>query len=222
MTGRGPIGIALFLLAAGCGAEETQPAQAEKPGRYHDLVAWLRDAPLDQRMAVYLPLARGLDYAEKSPVGEPHLGELVDELSRGRDFASLTALEEGLRDPDRRRVFFEIMARREEDPQVRELLGRWARAHPGEVVLAIYRPGGVAFLFERLEDPAVHAVVRARCSFQLARTGDANLVPRMRALADDPTPVPLRSVRAGSGVPTLGEVVRTHIALLERNAAAGR
>ena len=45
-----------------------------------------------------------------------------------------------------------------------------------------------------------------------------NVETRLRKLEDDPTRVSLRSMRAGSGVPTLGEIVRECIAELERGS----
>lgn len=217
MAGARAVVLGLFALLPACADDgETAPAAAEKPGRFHDLVAKNRDAPLDRRVAVYLPLAETLSTAGKWPATEAHLSELVRELLLVRDLAVLDALANGLGGEDQRVVLFETVSREDDDPEVRELLGKWARKSPEEVVLAIYRPGGIDFLFDLLGNPEVKPQTRARCAFELARTGDRSLIPRLREHADDPTRVSLGSLRAGSGVPTLGEIVRKCIGTLEK------
>jgi len=199
------------LLLAGCGSEP-----AGEPGRFAGVVEDHRREPVEARVAFYLPLAESLDYAEKWPEGTAHLSELVNELLRVRDFAALDGLETGLESVDRRRMIIETVWRHDGDPDVRRMLGRWAEADPEEIALARYRPGGVDFLFERLEDRTASPQDRARCARELYVTGDRSLIPRLRAVADDPTPVPTRGLRAGSGVPTLGEIVQRYIEMFEK------
>jgi len=210
---------ALLLSALPCcgdreGGGEVPKGVAE--GRFHALVERHRQAPVEERVSVDLPLAGTLSAAAKWGPDEPHRSELVAELLLARDLAVLDAMERGIEDEARRQVLFESVARGDGDPDVRELLGKWAQRDPDEIRLAIYRPGGVEFLFGVLEDATAAPVRRARCAAELCRTRDRSLVARLRGLENDPTPVPMRSLRAGGGVPTLGEIVRRSLEALER------
>jgi len=178
------------------------------------LVACSGDA-LETRLAALRPRVAAAATAEKAAGDEETLWGVVGELVRAGDYEAIEALERECRDPERRRVFRLAVARAGRGAEARRLLERWAAADPDAVELAAYREDGLDYLLARLEDPAEPARVRAECVQALARAGDRSVLPRLRALADDPTPVPMRSLRAGSGLPTLGSIVRRCIAELE-------
>jgi len=178
------------------------------------LVACSGDA-LESRLAALRPRVAASTTAEKAAGDEETLWGVVGELVHAGDYEAIDALERECRDPARRRVFRLTVARAGTGAEARRLLERWAAGDPDAIELAAYRDGGLAYLLARLEDPAEPARVRADCAQALARAGDRSVLPRLRALADDPTPVPMRSLRAGSGLPTLGSVVRRCIAELE-------
>ena len=89
------------------------------------------------------------------------------------------------------------------------------RRNPESIQLARFRPGGVEFLLTTVEDESRGVRDRAACLFALRQAGDASVIPRLEKLADDSSPVRTRSMRAGSGTPTLGESVQKTIEYLQ-------
>ena len=116
----------------------------------------------------------------------------------------------------RKRALWVAVSRSGRNAEGRKLLARWAEARPEEIVLAAYRPGGIEFPLERLEDASLDPRERATCARELSYAADVSVIPRMSVLMDDRTPVGGRSVRAGGPLPTLGGVVKRCIENLER------
>jgi hypothetical protein len=210
--------LALLFLPA-CDPGRDVPERDLRP--YQALVEEQRGAPLEDRVAAYLPLARSLSTAGKTRTPEEALSTLVGEIVRAGDFAVLEALERACDDMDRKRVFWTTVSRSGRGAEGRALLARWAEARPTEIALAGYRPGGIGFLFKRLEDATRDARERASCAVELSFAADVSAVPRLSRLANDPTPVSGRSVRAGGPPPTLGKIVQSCIKRLERLETSG-
>ena len=173
---------------------------------------------LEERLRLYRPRVEAATTAGKAPADVERLASIVAELVRAGDLELVEALERECDDDERHQVFWSTLARTGRTPQARRLLERWAAREPDSIELAAYRPGGLDYLLTRLEDPAETPQARAHCAWALAQAGDVSALPRLRALVDDPTPVPLRSLRAGSGVPTLGSIVARCIPVLEKRA----
>jgi nucleotide-binding universal stress UspA family protein len=178
------------------------------------LVACAGD-PLEERMAAWRPRVEAATIETKHAGERESLSAIVWELAQAGDFELIEALERECADAARRPVYWATVARAKPGPEAQGLLQRWAQREPDVIVLAAYRPGGLEFLLSTLEDPAQAPQERAQCAWALARAGDRSALPRLRALVDDPTPVPMRSLRAGAGVPTLGNIVRDCVADLE-------
>ena len=211
----------ILLLAVALGAACSNAKSARQPhpdgGPYKDLVHDNRDKTLDERMKVYLPLARTLRSGGKTPSQEEgFLAALARDLVLAEDFAVLEALEWQIVDRDRKWHLWMEVSARDETPGAGGLLKQWAQAHPEEIRLARYRPDGIEFLLAKLEDETLNPTLRAHSAWELVRAGDTSVIPRMRKLAQDETHVSLRSLRAGSGTPTLGEIVQRCIRELQR------
>lgn len=208
------------LIALGCDSSQEEardPADRElRP--YQAVVEEQRGAPLADRVAAYLPLVRSLSTASKTRTEEEALRTLVWEIVRAGDFAAIEALERECNERGRKYWFWTTVSRHGQSAEGKALLARWAAARPEEILLAGYRPGGIDYLLERLEDTTLDPGERARCARELSFAADASVIPRMAALVDDETPVSGRSVRAGGPLPTLGEIVKACIERLERRA----
>jgi hypothetical protein len=183
---------------------------------YQALVEEQRGAPLADRVAAYLPLTQSLSTAGKTRTAEEALSTLLREIVLAGDFAVLEALERECSERGRKQVFWTTVSRSAPSAEGRKLLARWAEARPEEILLAGYRPGGIEFLLEKLEDATLDPRERADCARELSYAADASVIPRMIVLVDDRTPVSGRSVRAGGPLPTLGGIVRSCIERLER------
>jgi len=193
---------ALALVAVACVRCDSSPEDARDPvdrelRPYQALVEEQRGAPLADRMAAYLPLAKSLSTAGKTGTAEEALSTLATEIVLAGDYAALEALERECSEWGRKRVFWVAVSRSARNAEGRQLLARWAEARPEEILLAGYRPGGIEFLLERLEDATLDPRERARCARELSYAADACVIPRMTVLVDDRTPVRGRSVRAG-------------------------
>jgi len=210
----------LAVLCVRCDSAREEPREpADRDLRpYQALVEEQRGAPLADRVAAYLPLARSLNTAAKTRTEEEALSTLAREIARAGDFAVIEALERECSEWGRKYWFWIAVSRSDRDPEARRLLERWAKARPEEILLARYRPGGIEFLLRKLEDTAADPRRRADCARELSYTADVSVIPRMARLLDDPTPVSGRSLRAGSPLPTLGSIVKRCIELLERRA----
>ena len=208
----------LILVGIRCdSSQEDAGDSADRELRpYQALVEEQRGAPLKDRVAAYLPLARSLSTAGKTRTAEEALSTLAREIVRAGDFVALEALERECRSMDRKQVFWVAVARSGRSAEGRGLLERWAATRPDEIVLAGYRPGGIEFLLERLEDATLDPRERATCARELSYAADVSVIPRMSSLLDDRTPVRGRSVRAGGPLPTLGSIVKRCIENLKR------
>jgi hypothetical protein len=207
-----------ILILLGC--DSSQEGSRDSAGRelrpYQALVEEQRGAPLEDRVAVYLPLARTLSTAGKTRTAEEALSTLAREIVLAGDFAAVEALERECSSWGRKRAFWVAVSRSGRNAEGRKLLARWAEARPEEILLAAYRPGGIEFLLEKLEDATLDPRERARCARELSYAADVSVIPRMSVLVDDRTPVSGRSVRAGGPLPTLGDIVKRCIEGLER------
>lgn len=179
------------------------------------LLACCAEDRIEARVERVRPRVERATTAAKTGPGEETLASVVAEFARAGDIEVVAALERECRDPERRSVYWSTLARVGATPEAVRLLETWAAREPDSIELAPFRPGGVEDLLAWLEDAARPPQARARCAWALAHAGDRSALPRLRALADDPTPVPIRSLRAGSGVPTLGDIVRDCIRMLE-------
>jgi len=159
----------------------------------------------------YVALARLYDRPEGFK-GPTEIGDLAETLCSWKKWDVLRAVERVTR--HRRAVLVEAVIRHDDDPGARELLAAWAQAHPEEIVLAPYRPGGAAYLVSVLEDVSAHPSRRARAALTLARLKDEAFVAVLERYTEDPTPVPQRSARAGDGPVTLGDLAKLALARL--------
>ena len=209
------VGALLLVAMAACHPEQGAATPHPDGGPYKDLVAEHRNQPLDERLAVFRPMAKELSLDCMPRSKRSYLDAFARDLVLARDLEVLDALERDLDDPDRKRAFWSALSSIEEEPEARTLLQEWAQSNPGAIILARFRPGGLEFLLEQLEDATLRPLARAWCANELARGGDASVIPRLRKWVDDETPVRSRSMRAGSGVPTLGQSVQRTIDRLE-------
>ena len=208
--------IAFLALLAACSDPVVRRPHPDG-GPYKDLVHEYCDKRFDERVKIYLSLAHSLQMGHKTEAHEDgYLAALARDLALAEDFAVLEALERQLPDRSRKYRLWMAVSARDGTPAARKLLGQWANANPNEIRLARSRPGGIEFLLAKLEGDTVKAVSRAHCAHELARAGDRSVIPRMRKLKNDATTVRLRSLRAGSGAPTLGEIVQECIRKLEQ------
>jgi len=207
---------ALAVLAAACLHCDSSRENGRELRPYQALVREQRGAPLADRVAAYLPLAKSLSTAGKTRTAEEALSTLLGEIARAGDFAVLEALEHECHEWGRKQVFWVAVSRSAPSAEGRKLLARWAEARPEEILLAGYRPGGIEFLLGKLEDATLDPHERATCARELSYAADASVIPRMTVLVDDRTPVSGRSVRAGGPLPTLGDIVKSCIERLER------
>jgi hypothetical protein len=215
--------VALAVLAVACTRCDSDREEGREPTDrelrvYQALVEEQRGRPLEDRVAAYLPLIRSLNTAGKTRTEEEALSTLVREIVREGDFAAIEALERECSELGRKHWFWVTVSRQGRSAEGNELLARWAEARPEEILLAGYRPGGIEFLLEKLEDATLDPRERARCARELSFAGDVSVIPRMTRLVDDPTPVSGRSLPAGGPIPTLGSTVKVFIELLERRA----
>jgi len=231
--------VLLACLAIGCRSAPTplDDSGERLEGRpYAVLVARHAGSPFDERLQIYLPLARRLAPGGPKFIGsDGDLRTLAADLADGGEYAVLEALEKALAaDPARRRALWYAVSRscvgRGEPKQA--LLGKWARANPDEVLLARWRPGGIDFLFSRLESLEEEAHLRVRCAEEIAKSGDPTVLPRLRESMRDATPAVGGGLDHGEpdiDVPfeeadkephTVGDLVRHEVERLEQ--ATGR
>jgi hypothetical protein len=216
--------LALVVTGCGAGSDEVQRPAAQAPESdklrpYRTVVEEHRDKPLADRVAIYLPLAQSLNPASKTRTYEESLRTLTLELLEAGDFGVLEALEERLEAGGRKRALWETVSYRGRTAGARRLAEKWASENPEIIQLARFRPGGVEFLLAMLEDEAADPRDRARSARELGLAGDVHVIPRLRKLEDDRTPVHGRSIRAGGPAPTLGESVKWAMNRLEQKEA---
>jgi hypothetical protein len=208
--------LVLALTLQNCGGDsnrERKPVDKSRP--FRRLVEEHRGKPLPDRMAVYLPLAQRLNPATKTRTYEESLHVFARELMEAGEYEVLEALEGGLEDGSRRRVLWEAVSYPDPTEGGRQLAVKWASANPEVIVLARFRSGGVEYLLSVLENELADPTDRARSARELGLAGDVSVIPRMRRLEDDRTPVHGPSMRAGGPIPTLGETVKWGIEKLE-------
>ena len=205
----------ILALVAACQSEQEAAAPHPDGGMFKEVVASQQGRPLDARLAVYRPLAEGLELECMPHSKKSYLHGFADDLVLVRDFEALDALEAGLDDEIRKSILWDSVDHWKPDPERLALLEKWALRNPESILLARFRPGGIEFLLATVEDESRGARDRAACLFALRQAGDASVIPRLENLVDDPSPVRLRSARAGSDVPTLGEIARRTIEYLQ-------
>ena len=159
---------------------------------YAELVAKYAGSSLDERLRVYLPLARTLAPGGPKSIGsDGDLRTLAADLADGGEYAVLERLEQELAaDAVRRRALWYVVSRScvgGGEPK-QALLGKWARANPDEILLARWRPGGIDFLFSRLENLEEEPHLRVQCAEEIAKSGDPAVLPRLRESMNDATP----------------------------------
>jgi len=228
----------LVCLAIGC---RSAPAPLDDSNERHgspyaELVAKHAGSSLDERLQVYLPLARKLAPGGPKFIGsDGDLRTLAADLADGGEYVVLEALEkEVAADADRRWALWYAVSRScvGGGKPKRALLGKWARANPDEILLARWRRGGIDYLFSRLEDLEEEPFVRWKCAQEIAKSGDPAVLPRLKKSMNDTTAavgvgfghsepdIDVPFDEADFNPPTVGDLVRDEVERLEQ--AIGR
>jgi len=225
----------LVCPAIGCRSAPTplDDSYERRDGRpYAELVAKHAGSPLDERLQVYLPLARRLAPGGPKCIGsDGDLRTLAADLADGGEYTVLETLERNLAaDADRRWALWYAVSRScvGGGAPKQALLGKWARANPDEILLARWRSGGIDSLFSRLENLEEEPHLRVQCAKEIAKSGDPAVLPRLRASMNDATPavgggldhserdidVPFDEADHKPG--TVGDLVRDEVERLEQ------